>query len=60
MLTEWEAISKGEGADLMSARGGFIALIRHARACPGHPRLFDAAEKKEGVDGRTKSGHDKK
>ena len=30
---------------------------RHARACRGHPRLYDPATSKD-VDGRNKSGHD--
>jgi len=29
---------------------------RHARACPGHPRL--SLLKRQDVDGRNKSGHD--
>jgi len=32
-------------------------LIRHARACRGHPRIFIGVAKKD-VDGRIKSGHD--
>jgi hypothetical protein len=32
-------------------------FTRHARACPGHPRLKHNAEAKD-VDGRNKSGHD--
>ncbi|AUC95877.1 hypothetical protein CWS35_17735 [Bradyrhizobium sp. SK17] len=30
--------------------------LRHARACPGHPRLHFLAKKD--VDGRDKPGHD--
>jgi len=33
-----------------------IALRRHGRACPGHPRL--AFEKKKDLDARAKRGHD--
>jgi hypothetical protein len=32
---------------------------RHARACPGHPRLGEGCSKKD-VDGRDKRGHDDK
>jgi pimeloyl-ACP methyl ester carboxylesterase len=32
-------------------------MIRHVRACPGHPRPYSRAEQ-EDVDGWTKSGHD--
>jgi hypothetical protein len=32
---------------------------RHARACPGHPRLYERHGKKD-VDGRDKPGHDEK
>jgi len=34
-------------------------LLRHARACRGHPRLaFQCAAAKKDVDGRDKPGHD--
>jgi hypothetical protein len=34
-----------------------MTIIRHARACPGHPRLYGVDES-EDVDGRDKPGHD--
>ncbi len=34
-----------------------MLLARHARACPGHPRLTVLARRKD-VDGRVKPGHD--
>jgi hypothetical protein len=35
-------------------------LIRHGRACPGHPRLACGVAAKEDVDARDKRGHDEK
>ena len=40
-----------------STESGLKCEIRHARACPGHPRLVSGAAKKD-VDGRDKPGHD--
>jgi hypothetical protein len=40
-------------ADLAIPRN---AIGRHARACPGHPRLFLRCN--QDVDGRDKPGHD--
>src|SRR5205085_7393147 len=37
----------------------FFPFLRHARACPGHPRSC-RPWKKKGVDGRVKPGHDEK
>src|SRR5882762_10523004 len=34
------------------------SLDRHARACPGHPRLFLLLLPKQDVDGRDEPGHD--
>ena len=46
-----EGIAGGSGAD----RAGSLIVLRHGRACPGHPRLVDC---RQGVDGRDKPGHD--
>jgi hypothetical protein len=37
-----------------------MPVLRHARACRGHPRLSCGTSSKQGVDGRDKPGHDKR
>src|SRR5947209_8326661 len=44
------------GSGVSNLRGK-IHQIRHARACPGHPRLLGPNTKQD-VDGRDKPGHD--
>src|SRR5438552_1531174 len=39
-----------------SSMEDITASSRHARACPGHPRL--STVRKQDVDGRVKPGHD--
>src|SRR5262249_914607 len=38
------------------AQGAKVPPLRHARACPGHPRLW--GQEKKDVDGRDRPGHD--
>jgi hypothetical protein len=43
--------------EAMAVKNGLLVKLRHARACPGHPRLFSTLRPKD-VDGRDKPGHD--